>query len=64
VNHEEWTDACADPLIVSVATVGQNGIVISGTPPNTDLMMLTDNPTGQASQHPVTMGANGLGFWM
>jgi len=52
---------CIDPTIVSVAPIGQNGIVIAGTPDCTYTVRITDHINGTFQTYDVTVGQDGTG---
>jgi hypothetical protein len=52
---------CIDPMFISVAPVGQTGIVISGTPDCEYTVRVTEHNTGQVTTFNIIVGPNGTG---
>jgi hypothetical protein len=52
---------CIDPLIVSVAPVGEVGITISGTPDCDYTVRITNHNTGSSTDYTVMVGPDGTG---
>ena len=52
---------CIDPMIVSVAPVGQVGITISGTPDCEYTVRVTNHNTGSSPEYTVLVGPGGTG---